>query len=154
GMELHPGETAACPAQAELLLGGAVGVVEHRARDPARGDRSQVGNGVRAGQPPLRRIERPPFGMQQRPQLRPAGTLPAHQCRPPSGCGHPVPAACGTASADSTRGIEAREGGNQHPAMVIYVGTSGWQYRDWRGVLYPPGLAQGRWLEYYAGCYG
>jgi uncharacterized protein YecE (DUF72 family) len=38
--------------------------------------------------------------------------------------------------------------------MCIYVGTSGWQYRDWRGVLYPPGLAQGRWLEYYAGCYG
>ena len=38
--------------------------------------------------------------------------------------------------------------------MGIYVGTSGWQYRDWRGVLYPPGLAQSRWLEYYAGCYG
>jgi uncharacterized protein YecE (DUF72 family) len=36
----------------------------------------------------------------------------------------------------------------------MYVGTSGWQYRDWRGVLYPPGLAQGRWLEYYAGHYG
>jgi uncharacterized protein YecE (DUF72 family) len=51
-------------------------------------------------------------------------------------------------------GIEAGQGGNQQPAMCIYVGTSGWQYRDWRGVLYPPGLAQGRWLEYYAGCYG
>ena len=38
--------------------------------------------------------------------------------------------------------------------MCTYVGTSGWQYRDWRGVLYPPGLAQSRWLEYYAGCYG
>jgi uncharacterized protein YecE (DUF72 family) len=38
--------------------------------------------------------------------------------------------------------------------MCLYVGTSGWQYRDWRGVLYPPGLPQRRWLEYYAGCYG
>lgn len=35
--------------------------------------------------------------------------------------------------------------------MPVYVGTSGWQYRDWRGVLYPPGLAQGRWLDHYAG---
>jgi len=38
--------------------------------------------------------------------------------------------------------------------MLILVGTSGWQYRDWRGVLYPPGLAQGSWLQYYAGQYG
>jgi uncharacterized protein YecE (DUF72 family) len=30
------------------------------------------------------------------------------------------------------------------------VGCSGWQYRDWRGVLYPPGLPQRRWLERYA----
>lgn len=35
--------------------------------------------------------------------------------------------------------------------MPLLVGTSGWQYRDWRGVLYPPGLPQGRWLEHYAG---
>jgi uncharacterized protein YecE (DUF72 family) len=33
---------------------------------------------------------------------------------------------------------------------MIHVGTSGWQYRDWRGVLYPEGLAQDRWLERYA----
>jgi uncharacterized protein YecE (DUF72 family) len=33
---------------------------------------------------------------------------------------------------------------------VIHVGTSGWQYRDWRGVLYPEGLAQARWLGRYA----
>jgi uncharacterized protein YecE (DUF72 family) len=38
-------------------------------------------------------------------------------------------------------------------AMPALVGTSGWQYRDWRGVLYPPGLAQRRWLEHYAGLY-
>ena len=37
--------------------------------------------------------------------------------------------------------------------MPVLVGTSGWQYRDWRGVLYPPGLAQRRWLEYYASQY-
>jgi uncharacterized protein YecE (DUF72 family) len=35
--------------------------------------------------------------------------------------------------------------------MPVLVGTSGWQYRDWRGVLYPPGVAQRGWLEYYAG---
>jgi uncharacterized protein YecE (DUF72 family) len=34
--------------------------------------------------------------------------------------------------------------------MPLYVGTSGWQYADWRGVLYPPGLPQRRWLERYA----
>ena len=31
------------------------------------------------------------------------------------------------------------------------AGTSGWQYRDWRGAFYPPGVPQRRWLEYYAG---
>ena len=34
--------------------------------------------------------------------------------------------------------------------MVVRIGTSGWQYRDWRGPFYPPGLAQARWLEHYA----
>jgi uncharacterized protein YecE (DUF72 family) len=34
--------------------------------------------------------------------------------------------------------------------MPLVIGTSGWQYRDWRGVLYPAGVAQARWLEYYA----
>jgi uncharacterized protein YecE (DUF72 family) len=38
--------------------------------------------------------------------------------------------------------------------MAVYVGTSGWQYRDWRGLLYPPGLGQGRWLEQYARHFG
>jgi uncharacterized protein YecE (DUF72 family) len=33
--------------------------------------------------------------------------------------------------------------------MPVLVGTSGWQYRDWRGIFYPPGVAQRRWLEYY-----
>jgi len=34
--------------------------------------------------------------------------------------------------------------------MTVHVGTSGWQYRDWRGPVYPPGVAQARWLEHYA----
>jgi uncharacterized protein YecE (DUF72 family) len=33
---------------------------------------------------------------------------------------------------------------------VIYVGTSGWQYRSWKGRFYPKDLPQGRWLEHYA----
>jgi uncharacterized protein YecE (DUF72 family) len=32
----------------------------------------------------------------------------------------------------------------------IWVGTSGWQYADWRGRLYPRALPQTRWLECYA----
>ncbi|HEX8803061.1 MAG TPA: DUF72 domain-containing protein, partial [Acidimicrobiales bacterium] len=34
--------------------------------------------------------------------------------------------------------------------MALYVGTSGWQYRDWRGPFYPDGFPQRRWLERYA----
>jgi uncharacterized protein YecE (DUF72 family) len=37
--------------------------------------------------------------------------------------------------------------------MPVLIGTSGWQYRDWRGVLYPPGLPQRVWLEHYASQY-
>lgn len=33
---------------------------------------------------------------------------------------------------------------------MILVGTSGWQYRDWRDRFYPPELPQKRWLEHYA----
>ena len=34
--------------------------------------------------------------------------------------------------------------------MPVLIGTSGWQYRDWRGAFYPEKLPQGRWLEHYA----
>jgi uncharacterized protein YecE (DUF72 family) len=34
--------------------------------------------------------------------------------------------------------------------MTVWIGTSGWQYRDWRGPFYPPGLPLDRWLEWYA----
>jgi uncharacterized protein YecE (DUF72 family) len=33
---------------------------------------------------------------------------------------------------------------------MILVGTSGWQYRHWRGRFYPAGLPQAGWLPYYA----
>ncbi|BBH71251.1 histidine kinase [Actinoplanes sp. OR16] len=41
---------------------------------------------------------------------------------------------------------------------MLWIGTSGWQYRDWRpakgadetGHLYPAGLPQRLWLEHYA----
>ena len=35
--------------------------------------------------------------------------------------------------------------------MTIWIGTSGWQYRDWRPAFYADRLPPGRWLEYYAG---
>lgn len=34
--------------------------------------------------------------------------------------------------------------------MSLLVGTSGWQYADWRGGLYPHDLPQRLWLEEYA----
>ncbi|MFI6785903.1 DUF72 domain-containing protein [Nonomuraea sp. NPDC050383] len=34
--------------------------------------------------------------------------------------------------------------------MTTWVGTSGWQYKDWRGGLYPDGVPQRLWLETYA----
>lgn len=34
--------------------------------------------------------------------------------------------------------------------MPLIIGTSGWQYRHWREGFYPRGVAQARWLEYYA----
>lgn len=33
---------------------------------------------------------------------------------------------------------------------MIIVGTSGWQYRDWRSTFYPTELPNRQWLEYYA----
>jgi len=37
--------------------------------------------------------------------------------------------------------------------MPMIIGTSGWQYRDWRDVLYPRSVPARRWLEHYAECY-
>ncbi len=32
----------------------------------------------------------------------------------------------------------------------IYIGTSGYSYKDWRGILYPEVLPQSEYLKYYA----
>src|SRR6266403_3716429 len=34
--------------------------------------------------------------------------------------------------------------------MNIYIGTSGYQYKDWYRDFYPADLPKQRWLEYYA----
>ncbi|MER5788160.1 DUF72 domain-containing protein [Streptomyces sp. NPDC001980] len=34
--------------------------------------------------------------------------------------------------------------------MALFVGTSGWQYKDWRNVLYPADVPLRAWLEEYA----
>ena len=33
---------------------------------------------------------------------------------------------------------------------MLRIGTSGWQYRDWRGRFYPKSVPAARWLEHYA----
>lgn len=35
--------------------------------------------------------------------------------------------------------------------MPVFVGTSGWQYADWRGGFYPDRLPTRRWFEYLLG---
>ena len=37
-----------------------------------------------------------------------------------------------------------------YPDGVLVIGTSGWQYRDWRPGLYPAKLPQRLWLEHFA----
>jgi uncharacterized protein YecE (DUF72 family) len=34
--------------------------------------------------------------------------------------------------------------------VTLWIGTSGWQYRDWRAAFYPARLPTARWLEHYA----
>ena len=34
--------------------------------------------------------------------------------------------------------------------MTLWIGTSGWQYRHWRGKLYQSGLPIDRWFDRYA----
>lgn len=34
--------------------------------------------------------------------------------------------------------------------MAVHIGTSGFIYDHWKGRFYPQGLAQNKWLEYYA----
>lgn len=39
-------------------------------------------------------------------------------------------------------------GDGKNRAMPVLVGTSGWQYADWRGRYYPAGVPQTRWFEH------
>ena len=50
----------------------------------------------------------------------------------------------------SARGVMRRVSGSAVAVHAIRVGCSGWNYPDWRGVLYPAGCPQRRWLERYA----
>lgn len=38
--------------------------------------------------------------------------------------------------------------------MGIFIGTSGWSYGHWEGVIYPPGLPPRERLAYYVGHFG
>jgi uncharacterized protein YecE (DUF72 family) len=33
---------------------------------------------------------------------------------------------------------------------TVFIGTSGYVYRDWKGIFYPEKLAQRQWLHYYS----
>ncbi len=35
--------------------------------------------------------------------------------------------------------------------MPVYVGTSGWQYKDWAETFYPPGLSDALKTQYLQG---
>ena len=35
-------------------------------------------------------------------------------------------------------------------ALPVRIGCSGWNYKDWRGREYPPGVPPRRWLAHYA----
>src|SRR3954469_7884846 len=48
-------------------------------------------------------------------------------------------------SSSAARRWFTKRGGEMGRALV---GISGWRYEPWRGVFYPPGLAQHRELEY------
>jgi uncharacterized protein YecE (DUF72 family) len=37
-----------------------------------------------------------------------------------------------------------------HRSATLRIGTSGYQYDDWRGVFYPDALPKSRWFTYYA----
>ena len=71
--ELDAREGLARAAQAGLRVGGAVGVVEDRARGAPARDRAQVADARRAREAPRGRVELGRARREQRAQLRPAG---------------------------------------------------------------------------------
>jgi len=55
----------------------------------------------------------------------------------------------GTNVAALTRDRLPADRAGTHDDVTVWLGTSGWQYRDWRGPVYPQKLAQAKWLEHY-----
>src|SRR3989442_1640558 len=49
---------------------------------------------------------------------------------------------CGAGGAGGGEAATPGQGG------AVYTGMSGYDYRHWRGVFYPPGRARSRWLAY------
>ena len=47
-----------------------------------------------------------------------------------------------------------RDGPCQYEPVPVYIGTSGWSYAHWAGVLYPEGLPAERRLDYYVPRFG
>ncbi|HYE93393.1 MAG TPA: DUF72 domain-containing protein [Terriglobales bacterium] len=43
-----------------------------------------------------------------------------------------------------------RSTSRRRPASRLWIGTSGYVYKDWRGVVYPDGLPLRAWLGFYA----
>jgi uncharacterized protein YecE (DUF72 family) len=56
----------------------------------------------------------------------------------------------GAVSADPRSEMNLVTAPRSDAVPTFHIGTSGWQYDDWRGTFYPDGLAQRRWLEFYA----
>ena len=78
-------------------------------------------------------------GPRPRPRARRAHAVP--DVPPGRGAAQPAPAA------DAGR---RRAGAAPGAVKPIHVGCSGWNYADWRGVLYPRGCPQRSWLQRYA----
>src|SRR5690606_22587300 len=49
-----------------------------------------------------------------------------------------------------TGGARPRMGIMERLAHPVLIGCCGWSYPDWEGPFYPPGMASGDYLEYYA----
>src|SRR5690606_17319550 len=73
---------------------------------------------------------------------------------------HEVYGRCETARIDGRTAATAAQREKEHPRCrrgnqgerhrVLYIGTSGWQYRDWREAFYPKHVPQADWLDYFA----
>ena len=46
--------------------------------------------------------------------------------------------------------MPAGRAGHRHHVATARIGCSGWSYRDWRGVVYPPDAPSRTWFAHYA----